>query len=498
MEQSKARVLVVEDEGIIARDIQKVLFRLGYDVAGPAGTGAEALAEVERRVPDIVLMDIKIRGTMDGVETAREIRRHHQIPIVFLTAHTDSNTLGRVTKTAPYGYVVKPFTEASIKVAVEVALSRRRAEREAQARQDWLHAALESITDAVVVTRDAAGTVQYLNQTAEELTGWTATEAHGHALSDVLRLDLVNNELTGSNWSAVLSSARKDRPFDFAGATLTRRSGDRQKVSGSAGPLHLSPETEKGGIIMILRPESDGSMTLPAGGAAVSTKLQELSHALTHDLREPVRNMTCFAQMLSRQTSSTALDPESQEYLRFIVEGSKRMDDLLVGLFRYHAAGDRPAERNARADATAAWTEAAAQLAESVRLSGAQVEVGELPEVAMDFSSLKDIFEALLSNALRFRSPGARPVIRAEAREEGKFWRITVADNGVGLDTNQVERVFGLFKKAHHQGLSGAGIGLSICRHLVELYGGRIWLESRPGQGAKAHFTIPAAAARNA
>lgn len=484
---SAPRVLIVEDEGIIARDIQKLLIKLGYQVAGPAGTASEALEAAESNPVDVVLMDIKIRGAIDGIETANEMRRRYRVPVVFLTAHADSTTLGRATQTQPYGYVVKPFTESSIKVAIEVALSRRRLEREAQSRQDWLYAALENIRDAVIAT-GGSDTVEYLNQTAEELTGWSAMHAKGRTLSEVLRLEIAGNN---SDYEMLQAGRAIDNQIEFHNASICTRRGEKRDVVGSAGPLRISDASSNHGIVLVLRPASQAGGADATKDAGSREKLQELSYALTHDLREPVRNMTCFAQMLSRQTSMASLDPESQEYLRFIVEGSKRMDALLIGLFKYHAAGDRNADLKARTDATIAWTEAAASLSESVRLSGASIQVSDLPEVAMDAASLKDIFEALLSNALRFRSE-EHPLIRAEARREGAYWQLTIADNGIGLESSQSERVLGLFKKAHRQGLSGAGIGLAVCRQLIERYGGRIWIESRPGQGARVHFTVPA------
>lgn len=489
---AKPRILIVEDEGIIARDIQKILLKLGYQVSGPAGTGAEALATADTERADLVLMDIKIRGPIDGVETADQIRKRHRIPVIFLTAHADSDTLQRATATEPYGYVVKPFTEASIKVAIEVALNRKRLDLQTQARQDWLGAALESVTDAVI-SANSDGNVEYLNAAAERLTGLQWADVRGHALSEILEIQAEDRAAYRSLFNRpVLDGQSIGEPIHFHDAIVQNRSGDPQKVWGSVGPLHTSDGKCKG-IIAVLRPtpiplgQKGGEEVAPNPNA----KLQELSYALSHDLREPLRNMACFAQMLSRQNFDGSLDPRSQEYLRFIVEGSKRMDDLLLGLARYHAAGERRADRQARANASHAWAEAVVALSNSIRLSGTRVQAGELPEVGMDLTSLKEVFEALLSNALRFRS-GPHSLITAEARRDGERWRFTIADNGMGLDAGQAERVFGLFKKAHHQGLSGAGIGLAVCRRLIELYGGNIWLDSVLDKGTRVHFTAPA------
>ena len=162
----KLRVLVVEDEGIIARDITSMLEDLGYEISGQAGTGADALRLASSVAADLVLMDIKIRGAMDGIEAAATIRQQFDIPVVFLTSHADSDTLRRANETEPFGYVVKPFNEADLKVAIEVGFNRHRLQQKVEDRKNWFDTALESIGDAVIAT-SAEGRIQFFNRGAE-------------------------------------------------------------------------------------------------------------------------------------------------------------------------------------------------------------------------------------------------------------------------------------------------------------------------------------------
>jgi two-component system cell cycle response regulator len=137
-----ATVLVVEDEAIIGQDIRRILTGFGYDVPEVATSARDALRAVEARVPDLVLMDIKIKGPLDGVQTATRLRDLHDVPIVFLTSHSDEATLARAKATSPYGYIVKPFTDRGLRTCIEIALARRELESKASAESDRLVAAL--------------------------------------------------------------------------------------------------------------------------------------------------------------------------------------------------------------------------------------------------------------------------------------------------------------------------------------------------------------------
>ncbi|MEA3189660.1 MAG: hypothetical protein QOD77_242 [Thermoplasmata archaeon] len=130
---SPIKVLIVEDEGIVAMDLFGTLGRLGYEVAGRTAHGEEALALARREAPDVILMDIRLAGKKDGIEAARDVRAELGIPVIFVTAHADDATLARARTVEPYGYIVKPFDDLSVRTSVELACYRRKAEREREA-----------------------------------------------------------------------------------------------------------------------------------------------------------------------------------------------------------------------------------------------------------------------------------------------------------------------------------------------------------------------------
>jgi two-component system, cell cycle sensor histidine kinase and response regulator CckA len=233
---NKCKVLVVEDEGLIAHDISTRLEALGHEVVGTVSTAEEALDLAS--AADIVLMDIRIDGPIDGIEAATRLRDQCHLPVVFLTAHADRQTLDRAKLTGAFGYLVKPITHASLNGAIEIALYKHRIERKLEEREALLRTTLGSTADAVMVT-DHLSRVLMLNAAAENLTGWTHAEAEGQPILRVLRL--VDAESGEPAEDPVPLAILKDAvmPLDKS-CLLVSRSGVQMMIEGSAAPVKAS------------------------------------------------------------------------------------------------------------------------------------------------------------------------------------------------------------------------------------------------------------------
>ncbi len=186
MEKGK-QVLVVEDEIIVADDLRKRLTRMGYNVPVAVSSGKEAIEKANENLPDLVLMDIVLRGDMDGIEAAEKIHSSLDIPVVYLTAYADEKTLQRARITEPYGYIIKPFKERELQINLEIALYKYDMEKRLKASKQWLLAAINSIGDAVIAT-DPEGEVKLINPIAEALTGWKQEEAMGQPLKKIFNI----------------------------------------------------------------------------------------------------------------------------------------------------------------------------------------------------------------------------------------------------------------------------------------------------------------------
>jgi PAS domain S-box-containing protein/putative nucleotidyltransferase with HDIG domain len=180
------RILIVEDESLVARDIENMAASLGYKVCGVATTGAEAIETAARCRPDIVLMDVVIKGNLDGIEAAEKIWEAWHIPIVYVTAYADELTLKRAKTTEPFGYILKPFDERELKIAIEMAFYKSQMSMKLREREEWLSALLKSIGDAVIAT-GKDGRITFMNPHAEKLTGWSQEDALRRSLPEVFK-----------------------------------------------------------------------------------------------------------------------------------------------------------------------------------------------------------------------------------------------------------------------------------------------------------------------
>jgi PAS domain S-box-containing protein/putative nucleotidyltransferase with HDIG domain len=184
---TKIRVLVVEDEGLVGRDIHNMLRSLGYDVIGVVSQGDEAVRVARAESPDLVLMDIVLKGEIDGIQAAERIWEECGVPIIYLTAYADEVTLDRAKMTEPFGYILKPFDARELQTAIEMAIYKARMYSQLREREEWLSTILRSIGDGVVAT-DLHGRIAFLNPLAERLTGWSQDEALHRTADEVFNL----------------------------------------------------------------------------------------------------------------------------------------------------------------------------------------------------------------------------------------------------------------------------------------------------------------------
>jgi len=183
----KNKIMVVEDESIVAEHIRRSLQNMGYSVTSVASSGVKAIKDVEDKSPDLVLMDIVLDGEMDGIETAKLIRSRFNIPVVFLTAYSDENILERAKISEPFGYVIKPFNDTDLHINIEIALYKHKMEKKLKESEQWFTATLKSLGEAVITT-DKRGIIKTINPYAEVLTGWKQADALGKSLATVFNV----------------------------------------------------------------------------------------------------------------------------------------------------------------------------------------------------------------------------------------------------------------------------------------------------------------------
>ena len=217
--------------------------------------------------------------------------------------------------------------------------------------------------------------------------------------------------------------------------------------------------------------------------------LERFAHVASHDLQEPLRTVTSYVQLLARRYSDK-LDAEAKEFIDFAVQGTQRMQTLINDLLAYsrvstHAKPPEPT------DCEAVTSEIMSNLEMAIKESGAEITCGPLPTVMADRGQLSQVLQNLIGNAIKFRSEEP-PRISVTAERQADEWVFSVQDNGIGIPPEHKDSIFQVFERLHsHEEYPGSGIGLAVCKRIVERHGGRIWVESIPGEGSTFCFTIP-------
>jgi PAS domain S-box/PAS domain S-box/PAS domain S-box len=229
------KILIVEDDNIVAKDLQKRLSNFGYDVVGFASTGEEAVKKVIATSPDLVLMDVRLKGEKDGIETASALRSQHGIAVVYLSDDVDTDTLKRASKTEPFGYILKPFDERELRTTIEMAFYRKELERRFKENETWYGTTLRSIGEAVIST-DARGSIKFMNTAAESLTGWKMNEVLG---KDLLKVFRTKDKLAKSSSINPVDQILKNKITAVLKyhATLISREGKELPIEESASPI---------------------------------------------------------------------------------------------------------------------------------------------------------------------------------------------------------------------------------------------------------------------
>ncbi len=329
----KPRIMLVEDEKVVAADIQECVTGLGYEVVGAVATGIDALRLAVNTMPDLVLMDIKLKGVVDGIDVAGALHDQLKIPVVYLTAHADAEILERARQTAPSGYVLKPFDDRTLRTAIELAFDRHRRERQLIEGGQRLAAAIGSIDEAVIVTEEN-GQVALMNRVAEALTGWKQSEALGKPVAQVFT---ILNARTGAPQVSPVGRVFREGMAIGLGEDvwLLNRHGGREPIQGSATPVR-DGETEGVGVCLLFRAASQRTADEPWGAPdhGSANRLQilgRLTASVAHKfagLLEAGRGRTHAARLANRllEFGHRQASPPAYLDLNELISG---LDDLL-------------------------------------------------------------------------------------------------------------------------------------------------------------------------
>jgi PAS domain S-box-containing protein len=613
------RILVVEDEAIIAEDLGGILKRLGYEVIEIVPSGQLAVKKALELKPDLILMDIMLQGDLDGIQAAQIINSVEDIPVVFCTAYADDRTLKRAQVTEPYGYILKPFEERELTTNIQIAVYKHKTEKEIKEREAWLNTTLRSIGDAVIST-DSDGKITFMNSVAESITGWIQEFSIGKNFRKLFKIieprsnvekeipieEIKNNKnITGTYNNYILISREENRVpieisispiknekdiidgfvFIFRDATEKKKAeAELLKLSRAVEQSHASIIiTDPDGIVEYVNSKYIDSLEKPQfdiigkkfhlfnenellperrqelknriqkgkiwigefvnlgkngkmkwmsisvspifndTGAIhnlvitkediterkeaeeaikkYNSELKEINDSkdkffsiVSHDLRSPFNGLLGLANLMA-----TEFDSLPYEELKSIAEN---LNSSANHLFKYienllewsRLQTGKMACQPEKLDLHDSVINILNILSLNMTRKNIAVEyhLEDDSIVFADPNMVNSILDNLVSNAIKFTNEDGK--IKISTSKQGFFMTTIVEDNGIGMKEEDLKRLFTLHE--HHSsegtgGERGTGLGLLICKEMVEANGGKILVESKLGRGTTFYFTLP-------
>ena len=491
----KAKILLVDDNAENLLALEAVLESPDHELVR-ASSGIEALRHLLNDDFAAILLDVKM-PEMDGFETASLIRarkRSQHTPILFLTAFKGDEQLFRGYDLGAVDFLFKPIVPEILqsKVAAFVQLSRNSEllKRQAEALQHTerkFRALLEAAPEAKVIT-GPNGRIDLVNSRTESLFQWKRDQLIGQPITRLVPQWSPDSQALHDDQLLGVRADGSSFPVDISHSSLATEEGtitihairditDRKRAEEEIRQLNSRLEQKVA--------ERTSALTRS------NEELRQFAYVVSHDLKEPLRTVATFSQLLEERLGEK-FDAESKEFLTYILGGVKRMNDLIDDLLAYTSL-DAAEIKFKPVDLNLVLREASFNLLAMIQEAGAEVTNEPLPEVLGDHVQLVQVLQNLIGNSIKYRSSDP-PRVHVRVEWQSGELVVAVRDNGIGIDPAYSEGIFKLFKRLHaRQQYSGNGVGLAICRKIVQRHGGRIWVESSVGQGATFFFTIASA-----
>jgi len=475
--------MIVEDEAIVAADLKQKLEDLNHQVVAVATRGNEAILKAGKFKPELILMDIVLKGSINGIETAKQIQKNLDVPIIYVTAYADRETLNQAKTTAPFGYIIKPFQTEHIESTLEMALYKYKMDQKLKEDEAWFRILFDFAPDAYYLI-DLKGNLIDGNIAAQKLIGYKKDELIGKNFKDI-------GLLTSSDLSRAMEGLGKNQKKKSTGPeeyVLIKKNGTTVAVEIKTYPVMINNEIMVLGIARDITERKQSEEALKKLNRELQKRnreIEEFTFVASHNLQTPMRMVSSYVELFARHYKNK-LDKNAKEFIGYIKDGSYQMksmiDDLLV--YTKLTTRTRPLERTD-------CSEMIERLKNILKAGNYIITYDPLPQVWSDPKQLYQLFYHLIINAIKF-SNKTPIMVHISAKKQKDSYLFFVRDNGIGIDPQYYERIFLIFQKLHSpEEYPGTGIGLAICKKIIEQHNGKIWVKSKPGSGSTFFFTLP-------
>ncbi len=507
---ASARILIVEDEAVVAKDIAASLAGLGYAVLGALATGEDAVAAAAAQRPDLILMDIMLKGTIDGIEAAARVRRSLDIPIVFLTAYTDEDTLFRAKATDAFGYLLKPFEDRELRTTIEMALYKHTMERRLRESREWLETTLRCIGDAVIAT-DADGRIQFMNPMAETLTGWPRAEAAGRRLADVFCLTRGNAAVLAEPEVADILQHGK-APAANGRALLVSREGRQVPVAHSTAPIRDAQGRILGVVVSVrdvaaqqAAETRERRLQERLARSQRADSLGRLAGGVANRLNNILGPLADYPDLVARRLPA---DSAARQDLRIIRNSACKALELVRDLLTLGRIGHGPLEPlalNPLVRRTLASPAVQTLLRQAPLVALHQNLAEPLPPVRGSERLLLELVRNLLIHAVD-RMPAGGPLTVTTAAERvavpregheivppGAYVVLGVRDGGPPMAEADLSRLFDPFTAPPADQPKGSGLELAVVYAIAKEHQGFVDARTRADAGVEVDIWLPLA-----
>jgi len=486
----KKRILVVEDEKIVAMEIQQRLTEMGFQVIGITDSGEDAIHQANELKPDLTLMDIRLKGGIDGIEAAEKIRSRYDIPVVYLTAFADDETVQRAKKTEPFGYILKPFEEREIFTTIEMALYKHQMEKKLKESEQWFSTTLTSISDGVIAT-DKNGKIIFMNPVAEKLTGWKMQVAMGLDLTEVFYI--VDETKRNRLINPVFQVLETDHIAEIANSTiLIGKDQSERLIEDSAAPIRDSQGITKGVVLVFRDVTQKRKLEMDLQKAQKLESIGMLAGGIAHDFNNI---LTAIIGNISLAKLDQDLNEELSEILTEVEKAADRAKKLTRQLLTF-ARGGAPLKRVVSIDKVLSD---AVEFA--LRGSNVRCEI-ILPQKLLTFDvdpeQVTQAIYNIIMNAKEAMSEGGTIHVTMETIDVlqndklplnlGRYIKISIIDSGIGIPRKHLPLIFDPYFSTKQK---STGLGLTIAYSIIKKHGGNILVESEIKKGSIFNIYLP-------